>query len=223
MANEIVKQEQGTEYLISSEMSQIIAEEFKGLDVPLPKIKIPSGGGLAFEVPGDDAESPDMVKNFNAVILKHKTINVYYKDKYTGENTTPECYSEDGQFGKNKETGEVINCKECPLNEYGSGEGGSGKACQNKCVLYLLREGECIPTILTLPATSLKALNAYKVRLVSKGNLSNGIVTTFGLKKSESKDGIKYSEATFLAQRKLSVEEKESVAKIIKSLQSKEE
>lgn len=224
MANEIAKV-QGTGYLVSGEMSKVLAEEFKGLDISegsFPKIKIPSGGGLAFEVPGDDPDSPDMVKSFDAVILQHNTINVYYKDKYTGDNTPPDCHSKDGITGMDRETGECKKCEECPLNEYGSGEGGNGKACQNKCVLSLLREGECIPTILTLPATSVAPLKQYKLRLVSKGIRTHSVVTRFALRKATSKGGIIYSEATFTAARKLSEEELKSINKITQFLNTQD-
>ena len=38
----------------------MIREELDGLgSIPFDVVKIPSGGGVAFEVPGDDPDNPD--------------------------------------------------------------------------------------------------------------------------------------------------------------------
>ncbi len=39
-----------------------LAEDFDGLHVDFPRVKIPNGGIVSFEVTGDDPESPDSVK-----------------------------------------------------------------------------------------------------------------------------------------------------------------
>ena len=45
---------------ISEEVAQVIHEELDGLGpIPFDTVKVPSGGGIAFEVPSDDPESPD--------------------------------------------------------------------------------------------------------------------------------------------------------------------
>jgi hypothetical protein len=213
MANEIAKV-QGNGYLIDAEVSKRVMAELEGITPTLLKIKIPSGGGLAYEIPSDDPENPDAAKNFEAVIVKHHPVNIYYNEKYDGQNTPPACSSADGKKGTERETGEIKACSSCPLNEYGSGEGGIGKACQNKRVLYLLREGEILPVVLILPSTSLKGFNEYITRLVSKGKAASDVVTKFGLKKATSKNGITYSEATFTGVRLLTDDERKSIEKV---------
>ena len=45
---------------ISGDLAQAVAEEMDGLgSLPFDRVKIPSGGGLAFEVPGEDDENPE--------------------------------------------------------------------------------------------------------------------------------------------------------------------
>mgnify|MGYP001041589053 CR=1 FL=1 len=45
---------------ISGDLAQAIAEEMDGLGaLPFDRVKIPSGGGLAFEIPGEDDENPE--------------------------------------------------------------------------------------------------------------------------------------------------------------------
>ena len=100
MANEIVKKENtALTYGASADLGEIFAEELDGLTPAFERIKIPAGGGLAYEVPGDDPDSPDSVKEFKAVILYHHPISCYYKEEYTGGNNPPDCGSMDGCIG----------------------------------------------------------------------------------------------------------------------------
>ena len=120
MANEIAKKE-NTEltYNEGIDLASVFAEEMDGLTPTFERIKIPSGGGISFEVPGDDPENPDSVKEFKAVILYHHPINCYYKEEYTGGNNPPDSGSMDGHVGIDAESGEVKNCAECPFNKFG--------------------------------------------------------------------------------------------------------
>ena len=49
-------------------LAELFSEELDGLRPGFERIKIPAGGGLAYEVPGDDPASPDSAKEFSAVI-----------------------------------------------------------------------------------------------------------------------------------------------------------
>lgn len=187
-------------------LSDILAEELEGLSLSFDRIKIPAGGGLAYEVPSDNPDSPDMVKEFKAVILYHHPIHSYYKEKYTGGNTPPDCASINGQIGIEPETGEVKSCSECSFNKFGSGESG-GKACKQKRRLYILRNNEALPIIFSLPTCSLSDFAKYITRLLSKGNKSNSVVTKFALKKAQNAGGIAYSQAVLSVDRMLTPEE----------------
>jgi len=50
-------------------LADALTEEMAGMDVRFDRIKIPVGGGLVFEVPGDG--EPEIVKEFSGVILYH--------------------------------------------------------------------------------------------------------------------------------------------------------
>ena len=191
----------------SANMAAIFAEEMDGLTPQFDRIKIPSGGGLAYEVPGADADNPDSVKEFRAVILYHHPINTYYKEKYTGGNTPPDCGSFDGHYGIDSATGEVKECKSCPFSKFGSGENEIGKACKQKRRVYLLRESEVLPIILTLPTGSLSDFSKYVMRLLSKGKKTNSVVTKFTLKKEQNTGGITYSVAVCAVDRDLTAQE----------------
>jgi hypothetical protein len=184
-------------------MAGAMAEELDGLDGGFERIKIPSAGSTVFEVPGEDPNEPDSVKEFSAVILYHHPLHAYYKNKYTGGNQPPDCGSFDGITGEGNPGG---NCAKCQYNQFGSGENGS-KACKNRRRIYVLREGEIFPLLLSLPTGSLKEFSRYIKRLLSKGKKSNSVVTKFSLKKAVNSGGIAYSQAQFTVDRQLTNEE----------------
>jgi hypothetical protein len=97
-------------------------------------------------------------------------------------------------------------CKKCPYNQFGTGENGS-KACKNRRRIYVLREGEIFPLLLSLPTGSLKEFTKYIKRLLSKGRKSNAVVTRFSLKKATNSGGLAYSQAQFAIDRVLTPEE----------------
>ncbi len=209
MQNEIVKKE--TEYAVeSSNLAESLGEEMQGLNITFDRIKVPSGGGLAYEVPGDNPEEPELEKEFEAVILYHHPMLSYYKEKYNGANEAPNCSSIDGITGIDRDTGEMKSCKDCPFNEFGSGENG-GKACKVKRRIFLLRKGETLPVVFALPTTSVGDFSKYIMRIVSKGRKSNQVVTKFSLKKVQNSGGITYSKVVVSQVRELNDIEQKSI------------
>ncbi len=225
MSKELVKKEESVvaEYGAGVNFSDLLAEELDGLTPSFERIKIPAGGGLAFEVPGDDPDSPDSVKEFKAVILYHHPINCYYEEEYTGGNNPPDCGSMDGHVGVVAETGEVKQCADCEYSKFGTGKNGV-KACKQKRRIYLLREGEALPTILSLPTGSLSEFSKYVMRLLSKGKKTNGVVTKFTLRKAQNSGGINYSQAVFAVDRELvdaEIENVKNMSEQVKALATK--
>lgn len=186
---------------VAENMTTVLADmqdEMEGLQLTFDRIKIPAGGGLAFEVPGDNPDAPDMTKEIIGVIVDHHPINAYWEDKYSGQNNPPTCSSMDGKQGFNINTNEVKNCKNCPYNQFGSDGIGKGKACKNMHRVYILRSGDMFPLLLTLPPTSLKALSDYiGKRLLVKGYKSCDVITKITLKRVQNTTGIAYSQAQF--------------------------
>jgi hypothetical protein len=187
--------------LANTDFAALLAEEFDGMDVAPDKVKIPSGGGLVYEMPSEDGE-PEAVKEFSAVILFHHPLNCYYEAKYTGGNQPPDCASLDGKTGTVRASGATHACADCHLNVFGSAENG-GKACQNRRRIYILREGELFPMLLSLPTGSLKEFNRYVKSQLTKGRKTNAVVTRFSLKKATNAGGITYSQAQFAVDRAL--------------------
>ncbi len=203
---------------VSGNMGAAMAEEMEGLQLSFPRVKIPSGGGLAFEVPGDDPENPDAEKELVGVIVDHHPVNAYWADKYAGANNPPDCSSMDGKIGVDQD-GNRKPCNSCPMNEWGTAKDGRGKACKNMHRVYILREGEMLPLLLTLPPTSLKNLSDYiALRVVSKGMRSYGVVTKVSLKKAQNAGGINYSQAVFALAGKLAPAQAAAMAEYSKGI-----
>lgn len=194
---------------LEGEIAEAIAEEMDGLGtVPFDRVKIPSGGGLAFELPGEDEDNPESATEIVGVILYHHPVNAYWREKFEGGNEQPDCSSYDGKMGVDKETGECKSCGDCPYNQFGSGENGSGKACKNVHRIYILREGNPVPLVLSLPPTSLKFMRDYiSKRILLKGMRCYHAVTKITLKKEKSAGGITYSRAAFTFIDKLTPEQ----------------
>lgn len=176
----------------------------------MKKLKYQVGGTTAFEVPSDDPENPDIEKELKVIILYQHAANTYYKNAYDGSDLAPDCFSSDGNTGTRTEDGEITNCKECPLNVFGSAPDGLGKACKNMRKLYILRSGDAFPMQLTLPATSIEPFRKYLQRLVTKKHKACDVVTKIALKKAESKGGITYAQATFALERLLNDDEQKA-------------
>ena len=184
-------------------LAEAMSSELSGMDISFDRVSIPAAGGQAFEVPGEMPGETDMVKEFSGVILFHHPLFSYYRERFTGGNNAPDCGSYDGVTGVGNPGG---SCARCPLNQFGSGENG-GKACKNKRRIFILREGELIPILLTLPTGSMRDFAVYVKRLLAKGKKSNSVVTKFSLKKVTNASGIAYSQAQFAVDRVLTAEE----------------
>lgn len=182
-------------------VTEALSEELNGLGaIPFDQVKIPAGGGRAFEVPSDDPDNPDTVTELVGIIIDHHPTNGYWRDPYSGGSVSPDCSSMDGKLGVITESGCVRSCDTCPLNQFGSADDGSGKACKNMHRIYLLREGEMLPIILTLPPTSIKPFKEYlakRVLLAKPPKRCWQVVTKITLKTDTSSAGIKYSKAVF--------------------------
>ena len=189
-------------------LAEALASELGGMDISFDRVSIPAAGGQAFEVPGELPGETDMVKDFSGVILFHHPMFTYYRERFSGGNNAPDCGSYDGNVGVGNPGGV---CATCPLNQFGSGENG-GKACKNKRRIFILREGELIPILLTLPTGSMKEFAVYVKRLLAKGKKSSSVVTRFSLQKVQNSGGIAYSQAKFAVDRVLTDEEQRYIS-----------
>lgn len=166
-------------------------------------IKIPAGGGLAYEVQGEDDDEVEYMKEISGVIIFTHRMNGFWPGKFgagdTGEDKIPCCSSMDGKTGLWRDTGEVRNCETCPMNQFGSapddkGGQGRGKACKNMRRLYMMLDGDPNVYLLTVPPTSIKEVNRQLVKIMgSKGIPYTGLIVSLRLEKATNNNGVAYS------------------------------
>lgn len=159
---------------------------------PVFRAKIPSGGGKAFTIETGDEDSDTAVTAIQGVVIHSHKCNARFDESQLGE--PPLCSSMDGKIGVNAQTGEACGCLDCPYNEYGSSAKGPGKACKNMIRVYMIVEGSPIPLLISLPPTSMKNWQAYRIStLAAKGLKPCDVVTELTLTSATNKAGIKYS------------------------------
>lgn len=170
----------------------------------LTRIKCPSGGALAFEVPNLSGEV-DYEKKLEGIIVGIGTKRVYYSTKYTGGSEPPDCYSEDGITGIAREGCPLGgNCKTCPMggdDAWGTatdekGNPTRGKACQERKIILLMTEDSLLPLMIDCPTGSLGSITKYLTDLSAAQKLYFHVVTAIKLRKETSGGGVDYSVLT---------------------------
>lgn len=174
------------------------------------RAKVATGGGKAFDIITGDEDSDTSVPSFAGVIVYNHACNAYFDEDSTG-NTPPVCSSLDGVTGVDTSEGECFACKTCPRNIFGTAKNGRGKACKNMHRLYIMvEEGMPIPLILSLPPTSLKGWQTYRLTTLATKRLKpSEVVTEFSLTSETSQSGQKYSVVKFKLLGKLAPEQAE--------------
>lgn len=164
------------------------------------KIKLPSGGALAYTVQSDDDDGEDYMKEINGVIIFTHRVSGYWPGNYgdDDQNKIPLCSSMDGKNGVRTDTGELISCETCPYNQFGSavdktGQQSRGKACKNMRRIYLMLDGDPNFYLLTVPPTSIKEVNKQLQKILAQGTPYTGMIVKLTLEKAKNAAGVEYS------------------------------
>lgn len=204
--------------------SEEIAEELDGLGtIPFDRVKWPTGGNTTFEVTDEEDDSQFVTTDkITGVIVYHHPINSRWEGNYNGGNEPPICYAMDGKTGINTQTGEIINCDNCPYNQFESNGSTSGKACKNIHRLYIIQNDNPVPILVSLPPTSLNSFRNYLgKKLLIRGKKAADVITEITLKKENSKNNMAFAKAVFKKVGDLSpaqVENAKSLSAMIKSI-----
>jgi len=166
----------------------------------LAHVTVPAGGSMTWTVPHPDGEKD--TRELTGVILFAQPNKAYYKlktneaDEYSADaSKAPDCKSSDGITGQASPVGVlrglpsgVVECVTCPLNQWGSANGGTGKgkACQDKRQLFMLLPDRLLPVVVTASPTSLKGLRSYMNSLLQIGQPIYTVETTLTLKRVEA-------------------------------------
>ena len=167
-----------------------IKDNLEGVTPRLPQIVIKHGAEM-FAFP-DESKS----ESFDGFIVDFVNCNAYW-DKAVDEgggDEPPRCASPDG-IAPNTDDPISASCAGCAKNQFGSSQDGSkGKACKNmrRLHIYLDSLGETVPYRLTVPPSSLRAVDEYLTVLTSKGLPYRAVRTVFSLEPMR-KGGMEWS------------------------------
>lgn len=195
------------------EMMELM-QDMEGVTPEFQRVKFPAGGALAFDLKDENGEDV-AVSDLQGVIIDRHPVNVFYKLAFTGGNEAPDCVSSDGKVGRAPAdspvpwAGGCNDCGGCPFNQFGPNN--EPKPCKNQERLYLLREGDIFPIIVTVPPTSRKPLNSYLSGLMNKLKPAHAVVTSIKLKKEVNAGGIKYSAGVFTKVKDLTKDEAKAI------------
>ena len=181
----------------------------------MDRVKVPAGGSVTLEIPDLD-EGVRAVKSLEGIILHFSTPRSYWAhglddDENDGAGP-PDCSSTNGQFGNGNPGGE---CATCPMNVWGTATKGSGKACKEKRMLFLLQPNAYLPLLVQVPTMSIKALNQYMMRLATSGTMYHNVVTGLSLEKTQQRGaGNTFSKMVFRLVRRLTDTEQAAVKEL---------
>jgi hypothetical protein len=156
----------------------------------LNRIQVPLGGSTIWTVAeGDGAETARKV--LEGIILRIARRRACWSSSGPSGDP-PDCSSNDCLHGLGRPGG---SCAACLRNRFGTakkpdGSPGRGKACKETKLLFLLREGCLLPDVVTVPASGLKALRQFQLKL---GLPYWSVLTSLALEKAQNKDRILYS------------------------------
>jgi hypothetical protein len=163
-------------------------EELQGVNLILPLLKMPSGGGTFFTKKVGDEKKP--IEAVRGVIIDHFPTRIRFEPSEAGKisKKPPLCVSKGGIEGKG-EPG--IECAKC---EYSKFQKGVKTQCSMRRELYIMEEGEDLPTLLNLPGGSLKSFDSFMSYLVIRrlGSTKN-VHVKITLIEKEAQGGEPYS------------------------------
>lgn len=173
-------------------IGEVMAENLAGEEIDefdLLQVKVPSGGATVWSVPNTSG-SEDNADTIDGIILHVGKRRQFWADKDPSGNP-PDCSSRDMITGVGNPGGP---CEKCPKNEFGSAANGHGKACKETRALFLVRQGDHLPIVISVSPASLSHFKKYILGLKVP---YSGVVTRLSLGKTKNADGIQYSEIKF--------------------------
>ena len=201
------------------ELREAVMMNFEGEELTpndLDRVRIPAGGGIAWEVPTAEGEI-DTAKKLRGIIVHHRTARAYWSQSLedSGGGSPPDCASRDGKMGIGEPGG---ICAKCPLNQFGSDERERGKACKEMKLIFLLKPDSLLPIVVVLPPTSLQPFKKYLMRLTSSATPYSRVETEIALEKDQNTDGVAFAKAKFAAVQKLDKASSDFVASYVGSM-----
>lgn len=184
---------------IDPELLAELQDEMDDLDpesgITCLKIKIPSGGGLAYEVQTDEEDDAEYMKQIDGVVIfthgPTGSAGAYGSGRI---RTSPRLRQPGRQDRIWTDTENCAPARDAPTMSTAPGptrpgKQGRGKACKNMRRLYLMMSGDPNLYLLTVPPTSIKDVNRQLAKILAGGVPYTGMILRFTLEKATNANG----------------------------------
>ena len=192
----------------AAEVNEILASALapgERLDVTdLPIIKVPTAGGLYWTPP----DGPPVATLTGIIVVRQPTRSYWSSPFAEGGGGPPDCASPDAVTGTGNPGGA---CDLCPMQEYGSGKD-NAQACRLNTQVFLLQEGNILPTLVSLPPSAFRICKRYMGGLATRALKMWDVRTEIKLVKTKSDGGIEYSVPEFKTVQVLDREQRAEMA-----------
>ncbi|OQA02995.1 MAG: hypothetical protein BWY69_00726 [Planctomycetes bacterium ADurb.Bin401] len=175
--NQITKQE-SQPLATTNDIAEMFGQSTLQLPIgaPLPQARI-MRESPQFEMPDGSFQ-----KELTGHIIYYTNSNAYYSAAFgEGDTSIPDCFSSNGISPDGGSNQQSKFCRECLLNQFGSGNDKRAKACINLIRLYLLLDGDILPTLIKAPPSSLGKRDSLMRWLTSAPNIASkaGVGTAY--------------------------------------------
>jgi hypothetical protein len=175
----------------AEEIGEVLSDHYpNGLTMKdLLRVKLGSGGATEFTLEGSGGNVVEEVDFVEGIIAYHTPTNILWDgslDDAEGKRQ-PLCVSDDGVTGIGNPGG---SCLTCPKKQWIDG---LPPECDERRCVFLLRDGQWLPIVFSLPLTSGSVFEAFLSDLSTRCISVYGSMVRFTLKKEQNPAGQKYS------------------------------
>jgi hypothetical protein len=210
-----------------AELKEIFDNNLDGVTFSFETVKVPSAGGIAFNIVDDDGNQ-DSAKEIAGVVLDHYPTRAYWPERFGGGNSPPYCSSLDAKVGslERNDRGEFGTCHDCKFSQFGSADDGRSQACKFMHRVFILRAGSesIFPVMLSLPPSSTGkydgSFSTYAIKLSGRMKKISDVISKVKLITDKSKDGITYSKVVFYYEGDVPPEERTKIEFLRANLKS---
>lgn len=205
-----------------AELAELLAESLGDMELSprdLPRIKVPSGGGLLWTtIVEGKAAGTDALEGVLAHVHKQRA---FWTDPNPKGNA-PDCSSLDGKVpvptgmyaagGERGAQNPKGTCKSCPMAQAGTDlKGGRGAACKDQRALFLIKKNEVLPTVVTVPPSSVRSFEQFVIGMVNTRTAYQGVTVTLSLEAASNAAGDQFARIKITPTGKLSADETKAV------------
>ncbi len=173
----------------------------------LTRVKMPSGGGTTWEIPDGlgNMQAAREIVGVLVYIQKHGVLWPSFDPKpgmmpvlrsydlVTAEQVGPIPDDMVDQLEKCRIDERHFNWEKCPYNEWGTGKNGSGKRCREQRMMFILRQGDLYPLVVTAQPGSLNNVRRFFLNMPKLGIPYWGAVVNLSLEKVPATTGEPFS------------------------------